>query len=108
MQVQLAGSDTGTGKSGSMTEGRTRIWVSATRRLKLLVQDTLRMVFILLWVQGSLSSDADTDMAQVTICTVYAALFLPHDSTNYAGPVSLLLTLAALPEAGFSSLAGFP
>ena len=61
MQVRLAGSDTGVGKSRSMAKERTRIWVSATRRLKLLVQDVLWMVFILLWVQGFSSADADAD-----------------------------------------------
>jgi hypothetical protein len=32
---------------------------------------------------------------------VLTALHLSHDSSNYAGPVSLLLTLVVLPEAGF-------
>ena len=36
-------------------------------------------------------------------CTVHAVLPL-HDSTNYAGPVSPLLTLVVLPEAGFITL----
>jgi hypothetical protein len=104
VQVRLARSDTGTGKSGSMVEERTRIWVSATRRLKLLVQGVLRTVFILLWVQGSSSADADTDADtdRVTTAQLMLRFSLSHDSTSYAGPVSPLLTLVVLPEAGFT------
>jgi hypothetical protein len=34
----------------------------------------------------------------------YCASSLPYDSIDYAGPVSPLLTLVVLPEAGFSAL----
>jgi hypothetical protein len=36
-----------------------------------------------------------------SLSTVLTALHLSYDSTNYAGPVSPLLTLVVLPEAGF-------
>jgi hypothetical protein len=87
-----------------MVEERTRIWVSATRRLKLLVQGVLWTVFILLWVQGSSSADADTDADtdRVTTAQFMLRFSLSHDSTNYVGPVSPLLTLVVLLEASFS------
>ena len=93
-----------------MTEEGTRIWVSVTRRLKLLVQDILWTVFILLWVQGSFLLRIwiwiwKRIRIQVTTCAAFMLrLSLPHDSTNYAGLVSPLLTLVALPEAGFITL----
>ena len=104
MQVRLARSDMGMGKSGSMADKRTRIWVSATRRLKLLVQDVLETVFILLWVQGSFFLRMQM-WIQIRIDRVTTALccaLLLHVSTNYVRPVSPLLTLVALPEAGFT------
>jgi hypothetical protein len=36
--------------------------------------------------------------------SLYCALPLPYDSTNYVGPVFPLLTLVVLPEAGFTLL----
>ena len=49
----LRGSIWGLERAGVWQKGRTRIWVPTTRRLKLLVQGTLWVVLILLWVQGS-------------------------------------------------------
>ena len=72
----------------------TRIWVSTTRRLKLLVQGTLRMVLILLWVQGSSFRTRIRMRMRFRVTKSYAVLAVLHlsyDSTNCAGPVSRYL-----------------
>ena len=53
-------------------------------------------------VLSSADADADTDADRVTTAQLILRFSLPHDSTNYAGPVSPLLTLVTLPEAGFT------
>jgi hypothetical protein len=86
---------------------RTGIWVPTTRRLKLLVQGILWVILILLWVQGSsfCGCGYGCGCGSSHNCAAHTALLsLPYDSTNYAGPVSPLLTLVVLPEAGFITL----
>jgi hypothetical protein len=76
-----------------------------TRRLKLLVQGTLWAILILLWVQGSsfCGCGYGCGCGSSHNCAAHTApLRLPYDSTNYAGPVSPLLTLVMLPEASFT------
>jgi hypothetical protein len=49
-------------------------------------------------------SSVDADADRVTTVQLVLRFSLPHDSTDYAGPVSPLLTLVVFPEAGFITL----
>jgi hypothetical protein len=53
-------------------------------------------------VLSSADADTDADAGRVTTAQLMLRFSLPHDSTDYAGPVSPLLTLVVLPEASFS------
>jgi hypothetical protein len=98
----LQSSTRGLGRAGVWQKERARIWVPTTRRLKLLVQGILWTILILLWVQGSSFCGCGYGCGCGCGCVTTAPLSLPYDSTDYAGPVSPLLTLVVLPEAGFS------
>jgi hypothetical protein len=106
MQVRLAGSDTGAGKSGSMAEGKNsnldlydeKTQVTRTRYSTDGTYTAMGTGFLLLRIRIQMRIRLES-----FFCAVLTVLHLSYDSTNYAGPVSPLLTLVVLPEAGFIS-----